>query len=298
MTNKLEIFPWDDNFSTGIPEVDAQHKQLVKLLNHLVSHLTYNPDVVELNLIFNELKEYAALHFRNEEAIWERGFAEDTWVLEHKKTHEMFVHEVTRLQDESLTKPFEEAVVNIAGFLTHWLALHILESDKRFSHAINGVQQGKSLDEAKRYADDRMSGATRMMIDTILTMYDKLANRAVQFSREINKRKRVELKLKQALDDLRHFKDIAAAATQAKGNYLADVSCAIRLPLQDLVELVQEMRNDEHKPITPCCLERLDAAIDKLERVAENAQRFSEPDHIGTETAPSFFGSSGFSVGS
>ena len=28
----IDIFPWNDHFNTGLPEVDAQHHQLVQLL--------------------------------------------------------------------------------------------------------------------------------------------------------------------------------------------------------------------------------------------------------------------------
>ena len=28
-----DIFTWDDNFNTGIPKIDEQHKKLVKLLS-------------------------------------------------------------------------------------------------------------------------------------------------------------------------------------------------------------------------------------------------------------------------
>ena len=37
---ELEVFPWNENFETGIQEVDEQHKTLVILLNKLANSLT------------------------------------------------------------------------------------------------------------------------------------------------------------------------------------------------------------------------------------------------------------------
>ena len=36
-----DIFPWNENFHTGISIVDEQHHKLVDLLNKLASHLAY-----------------------------------------------------------------------------------------------------------------------------------------------------------------------------------------------------------------------------------------------------------------
>ena len=50
----LEIFPWNENFETGIPLVDEQHKTLISLLNTLVAHLAYQADAPTLNAVFDE----------------------------------------------------------------------------------------------------------------------------------------------------------------------------------------------------------------------------------------------------
>ena len=60
------------------------------------------------------------------------------------------------------------------------------------------LPSGVSLEKAKEQANQEMSGSARILIDTILTMYDKLANSTVKMSREIYKRKIVEADLRQA----------------------------------------------------------------------------------------------------
>ena len=39
MTTITEIFPWNDNFNTGIDTIDRQHIKLVALINQLATNL-------------------------------------------------------------------------------------------------------------------------------------------------------------------------------------------------------------------------------------------------------------------
>jgi hypothetical protein len=50
LKNTLEIFPWNDNFSVGIPEIDVQHRKLVQLLNGMASDLIYKSDEISLRI--------------------------------------------------------------------------------------------------------------------------------------------------------------------------------------------------------------------------------------------------------
>ena len=70
----------------------------------------------------------------------------------------------------------DEVISDIVTYLTHWLAMHIIESDKRMAKVVLALPSGISLEQAKAMANDEMSGATRVLIDTIMGMYDKLAS--------------------------------------------------------------------------------------------------------------------------
>jgi len=67
--NSIDIFPWNENFNTEVAEIDEQHKKLVRLLNLLAGHVTFQADLPALDAIFNELADYAAYHFRTEEVL-------------------------------------------------------------------------------------------------------------------------------------------------------------------------------------------------------------------------------------
>jgi hemerythrin-like metal-binding protein len=160
-------------------------EQLIDLLNLLISHIAYQSDVPTLNLIFDELKEYTQYHFSTEEKIWQDYFYDDAWVEWHKHAHADFISEVIKIKEES-HQSLDETIEEIVKFLTHWLAFHILDSDKRMAKVVLALPSGMSLTQAKIHADEEMSGSTRILIETIMGMYDQLANRTVQMTKEIN----------------------------------------------------------------------------------------------------------------
>ena len=156
MSNTPEILPWSEKYLTGIPEIDEQHKRLVHLVNLLATSITNQPDISYMNYIFTELTEYSMYHFQTEEDIWHEFFADDSWEAEHEEEHNNFVSVIISLEKEENTKPLGEVLENALSFLTHWLAHHILESDKRMAQVALAVQSGLSLEQAKQQANQNM----------------------------------------------------------------------------------------------------------------------------------------------
>lgn len=186
------VFPWNENFATGIEQVDEQHKKLVELLNHLARHLFYQSDILILDVIFDELVAYATYHFRTEEEIWHRFFPNDTIELEHKNTHSQFLTDVQRLKGNASGS--EWILEDILSFLTHWLAFHILDIDKRMSEVVIAMQSGLTLEQAKKQSVSEMSGAIRVLVKSVLSMYDSLSDRTLQLRHEIVERQKYEEK--------------------------------------------------------------------------------------------------------
>src|SRR5512135_2482214 len=194
LNESLEIFPWNANFATGIPQIDEQHKKLVHLLNVLAGGIATKANAPDLNSIFDELAEYAAYHFQTEENVWHQLLAGDALEASHKTVHDSFMSEVLRLKNEENIKPISEVLEDVLSFLARWLAFHILDSDKRMAKIGLGVQSGMSLEEAKQYALHEMSGATAVLIETVLSMYDVISKRTLQLMKEVNERKQSEQK--------------------------------------------------------------------------------------------------------
>ncbi len=264
---EIEIFPWDDNFATGIAAIDAQHKQLLTLLNSLVSHLAYRAEPPALNSVFQQLKDYTLIHFRDEEAIWNAELGDDRWAVEHQHSHHSFVEEVLRLKAEESVKSLDEVITDIAAFLTHWLALHIIDSDKRLAKAVLARRRGLSLSEAKALANEEMAGASRTMINTIMSMYDKLANRTIQLTMEMNRRRAAEEELQAANAALEKARKEAVAANEAKSIYLANMSHEIRTPINAISGMLLMLQREGLTPRQAERLQRIDDASQHLLRV-------------------------------
>ncbi|MDO8605925.1 MAG: bacteriohemerythrin [Phaeospirillum sp.] len=205
----VEIFPWNDNFATGIDIIDIQHRRLIELLNVLVAHLAFQRNAPAIEQVISELKDYAATHFAAEEAIWSAHFKGDSWEEWHKDAHSDFVGKIVEMSGETEGKSYEEVIEHIVSFLTHWLALHIIESDKRMAKVVLALPSGISLERAKELANKEMSGATRILIETVMGMYDNLAHKTIQLTREINARIKSEAALKETQAELVRLKDEA-----------------------------------------------------------------------------------------
>ena len=224
----FEIFPWDKNFECGINEIDAQHKLLVDILNHLAAHLANRSHPDTLNTYFDRLAAYADYHFKTEEDIWKKHFKDDEWLLSHEQTHHSFIDEVVRLRTEEGVKSLDEVIQDIVSFLSKWLAYHILDSDKRMAKAVLAIQSGASLEEAKAHANKEMGGLMQVLIETVLNMYEKLSIRSMDIMREKTLRKRAEVRLLKA-------KKEADFANLSKSMFLANMSHEIRTPMNAII---------------------------------------------------------------
>jgi hemerythrin-like metal-binding protein len=184
VTELFEIFPWQNNYSVGITQIDEQHQKLIQLLNKLAQALANQSNTLELKNIFYELALYAVYHFQTEENIWHEYFTGDEWEDSHVKSHEHFVSEVRKLQDQESVKPFNEVIEDVLSFLTRWLIIHILDSDKRMSIVVHALQSGISIENAKIQANHEMSGAAGKMFEAVLSMNETLTSRTMQMIKD------------------------------------------------------------------------------------------------------------------
>lgn len=188
----FKIFPWDSNFETGIELIDQQHKVLVDILNKLAAHLANLSGSIVLNEIFDELIAYTDYHFKTEEGIWSSYFAEDEWYTMHEATHGTFIGEILALKNNDDQKSLDDIVHDIVTFLSKWLAYHILDTDKRMAKAALAIGSGNSIEEAKMISNAEMSGSMKVLIQTVLSMYESISSRTMDLMREKSLRRQAE----------------------------------------------------------------------------------------------------------
>ena len=157
---KMNAFIWDSRFETGIPLVDAQHKQLVDVINTLGNELMLG-DVSEerLQALFHQLAEYARHHFSDEEIMMRNLAVDARHQDEHIAHHRQFVAQLVNLWKSraSMAKPAEL----VHGFLAAWLTVHILGEDQAMARQMDrlnhGQEAGAAFDAEKRSEDTTAS---------------------------------------------------------------------------------------------------------------------------------------------
>ena len=196
MTTITEIFPWNDNFNTGIDTIDRQHIKLVALINQLATNLEDLLNSNELDKTFTELLSYADYHFHTEETIWSKYFSNKEIELNHKNTHRQFFDNVLKLKRETNSEQhLSEVISKTISFLTHWLVYHILNNDMHMAQLVLAIESGLTYEEASLNVKDKMTKSTQTLIDTTLSMYDSLSSRTLLLIGEMRERQKADAKL-------------------------------------------------------------------------------------------------------
>ncbi|MDL0429999.1 bacteriohemerythrin [Marinobacter sp. TBZ242] len=178
----LEFFPWSRHFEVGIEEIDEQHKTLVKIVNRLVWHSVSDVPQSRCDQILDELLSYAHHHFRSEERIWDSVFGDRDIARNHHDSHQMFFAQVQAFRSSG--QPKAQIMSDLFDFLARWLAFHILESDRRMAMTVRAVEEGFTLEEARRQVDDQLGGSVGELISALLEVYSKLSSSTAQLMRE------------------------------------------------------------------------------------------------------------------
>ena len=192
----FNIFPWNENFATDIDVIDQQHQQLVAILNRLARHTVSGElDKKQLWQLLEELVDYTDYHFRTEEEIWHQQFTGHPLLASHEIAHQGFFKKIQSIRDSG--EDIDDFINDLFGFLTKWLAFHILESDRRMALATLGVQDGLCLDDALNQAQQSMTGSMAVLIRAILDMYGELSTRAIEMMQQRLGRIRAEQALRE-----------------------------------------------------------------------------------------------------
>lgn len=211
---RIDIFPWNENFNTGLAVVDAQHRRLVELINALASHLAFQDEFDALEQIFCELADYTAYHFTAEEAIWAQHLGADSSTRAHQDNHRGFIAQLERLRASLGVMPRQQLAEQALDYLVRWLASHILETDRFMAHVVQAIAEGHSPESARAQAQIQMSGATRTLIDIILSIYGTLSTNTLRMMRELSQRQRVESELRDSETRYRLLAERAPMAIQ------------------------------------------------------------------------------------
>jgi len=130
---------WNDQFATGSPDIDQQHRMLIFNINHLGWMLT-NTNLSRESCEFlihltNFLEAYAQKHFRFEEACMERYRCP---VHErNKQAHAQFLALLSHFKTRCRAEGFRPQIIQgLHQALASWIQEHILQVDSHLKPCI------------------------------------------------------------------------------------------------------------------------------------------------------------------
>jgi hemerythrin len=114
-------------FEIGIAEIDAQHRQLFKLLSEMKGWTGTDLEHEASLHILNELTEYALIHFAVEESVMRMLHYPNTLahIAEHKRFKDaldIFRHRLVK----------EQRSIDLVDFIKSWLVDHIDRVDRAY----------------------------------------------------------------------------------------------------------------------------------------------------------------------
>lgn len=123
------MYQFTEDCLIGVEQIDNEHCRLFELVNETADLLMKdNVSRSDVTKLFQELNDYAVLHFAHEEEYMES--INDPELPRQREMHQAFVVKLKELElGDIKSKDDKETVKNILEFVARWLFSHILSSD-------------------------------------------------------------------------------------------------------------------------------------------------------------------------
>ena len=137
---QLPYIRWKDSYYVGVEEIDYDHKQLVGMINQVV---TASQDNLQENMvpeILDELISYTKYHLDREEKLMEEyAYPEQKG---HAAQHVKFINKIN-LFHTRYKKEREMQSEAVFDFLRGWLLKHISNTDKELGAFIKAKRENQ-----------------------------------------------------------------------------------------------------------------------------------------------------------
>lgn len=129
MPEKIE---WNDSYCLGVSIIDAQHKELISIINEFYDIVQEERDIYcsKMTDILKKLVDYTTYHFGAEETLLAKyGYPTVDF---HKMQHTNFISELAK-QAKKIENCKPEDGFKFYSYLLTWLINHIAKADKAWS---------------------------------------------------------------------------------------------------------------------------------------------------------------------
>lgn len=125
------MIKWKEDYRIGVDVIDEQHKELFRIAGEAFDLLQNDFYLDKYDRIVNlieQLKNYAAFHFKTEENYMEEiGYKR---LLSQKVQHNDFIEKINQIDLEVIDENQDQYLLSIIEFAVDWIDQHILKVDK------------------------------------------------------------------------------------------------------------------------------------------------------------------------
>ncbi|HEX4065404.1 MAG TPA: bacteriohemerythrin [Acidobacteriaceae bacterium] len=128
-------FTWNESYSVGVHQLDAQHQKLFEVINTLADSMRAGKGEDVIRDVVGHLAVYTRTHFLQEEVLMKQtGYP---GLPGHQQQHACLMADVEKYKS-ALDAGKNPDTVAVLNFLRRWLVDHIQKSDKAYSAHMNG----------------------------------------------------------------------------------------------------------------------------------------------------------------
>lgn len=134
----MALFEWTSDYELDVPQIDDQHKELVKMINELYESTKEGKSGKAVASTLNKLLQYVDVHFATEEqSMRDRHYP---GLEDHIQVHDDLRRKVFDLKKEQL-QGRDIATFELLNFLADWLKNHIANTDTAFGQYIHNQER-------------------------------------------------------------------------------------------------------------------------------------------------------------
>jgi hemerythrin len=131
----MAFLKWTEEYSVGVAVYDAEHMQLMAMVNDVYESMFSDAARVTLRSVLNGLIAYTERHFKHEEdMLAQAGYP---LLNEHKMQHDLLKNQVLEFSGKASDTNDSLMSIEISKFLKTWLLEHIQKEDKKYGQYLN-----------------------------------------------------------------------------------------------------------------------------------------------------------------
>ena len=123
---------WSPIYSVSNSALDAQHKQIIKLMNELHSSVSNNASEQIIQKAIVRTRIILETHLRYEETLMKYSSFSECEI--HRQIHRTLLTRTAELFDRSKNKTI--SITEILGFLKKWWLRHIILDDMKYIESV------------------------------------------------------------------------------------------------------------------------------------------------------------------